>query len=252
MSLTDTSIKAFKPKSTSYRKFDGDGLYLEIAPNGGKWWRLKYRFQGREKRISLGVYPAVGLKDARTRRDEARELLAKGIDPGERKKADKAATQAATLDASLTFEVAAREWYAKKTVALTDGYRKQLLSRLENLLFPYIGKIRLSVLEPADILQAIRKTEEQGHIETAHRLAQIAGQICRYARLVGYARYDIASRLSEALPPVQTRHFAAITEPVEIGHLLRAIEEYQGDIGISFALRIMPVCLCALRRVAGR
>jgi integrase len=240
MPLTDTSIKAFRPKSKPYREFDSGGLYLEIAPGGGKWWRLKYRFQGREKRISLGIYPAIGLKDARSRRDEAKELLAKGIDPGEQKKADKAATQAATLDAVQTFEAVAREWYAKKTVALTDGYRKQLMARLENLLFPYIGGTRFSVLEPADILKAIRHTEERGHIETAHRLAQITGQICRYARLVGYAKYDIASRLTEALPPVQTKHFAAITNPAEIGHLLRAIDEYQGDISIGYALRIMP------------
>ena len=210
MPLTDTAIKALKPKSKSYREFDSGGLYLEIAPSGGKWWRLKYRFQGKEKRISLGVYPAIGLKDSRARRDEAKELLAKGVDPGERKKEEKAAAEAATLDASLTFEVVAREWYAKKTVALTSGYRKQLLSRLETLLFPYIGEIRLSALEPADILKAIRHTEKRGHIETAHRLAQIAGQICRYARLAGYVKHDIVSRLSEALPPVQTKHFAAI------------------------------------------
>ena len=240
MPLTDTAIKALKPKSKSYREFDSGGLYLEIAPSGGKWWRLKYRFQGKEKRISLGVYPAIGLKDARARRDEAKELLAKGVDPGERKKEEKAAVEAATLDASLTFEVVAREWYAKKTVALTSGYRKQLLSRLETLLFPYIGEIRLSALEPADILKAIRHTEKRGHIETAHRLAQIAGQICRYARLAGYVKHDIVSRLSEALPPVQTKHFAAITDPVEIGHLLRAIDEYQGDVSVSYALRIIP------------
>jgi integrase len=175
-----------------------------------------------------------------TRRDEARELLARGVDPGERKKADKAAAEAATLDASLTFEVVALEWYAKKTVALTPGYRKQLLARLNTLLFPYIGGIRLSALEPADILKGIRHTEERGHIETAHRLAQIAGQICRYARLAGYVKHDIISRLTEALPPVQTTHFAAITDPAEIGHLLRAIDEYQGDISISYALRIIP------------
>ena len=240
MPLTDTAIKALKPKSKPYREFDSGGLYLEVAPSGGKWWRLKYRFQGKEKRISLGVYPAIGLKDARARRDEAKELLAKGVDPGERKKEEKAAVEAATLDASLTFEVVAREWYAKKTVTLTPGYRKQLLARLETLLFPYIGETRLSALEPADILKAIRHTEKRGHIETAHRLAQIAGQICRYARLAGYVKHDIVSRLSEALPPVQTKHFAAITDPVEIGHLLRAIDEYQGDVSVSYALRIIP------------
>lgn len=240
MPLTDTAIKAFKPKGTPYKKYDNDGLYLEVAPSGGKWWRLKYRFGGKEKRISLGTYPAIGLKDARQRRDEAKTMLAKGIDPGEHKKAIKAEAAASATDEALTFEVVAREWYAKKTVALTDGYRKQLMARLENLLFPYIGKIRLSALEPADILKAIRPTEERGHIETAHRLTQIAGQICRYARLVGYTKYDVASRLSEALPPVQSQHFAAITDPAEIGHLLRAIDDYQGDISVTYALRIMP------------
>jgi integrase len=240
MSLTDTAIKAFKPKDKSYKEFDGSGLYLEIAPSGGKWWRLKYRFGGKEKRISLGTYPATGLKDARQRRDEAKSMLARGIDPGEHKKAIKEETAATAKDELLTFEAVAREWYAKKTVAFTVGYRKQLMARLENLLFPHIGKTRLSVLEPADIVKAIRHTEDLGHIETAHRLAQIAGQICRYARLAGYAKYDVATGLSEALTPVQTKHFAAIVDPVEIGHLLRAIDTYHGDVSVSYALRIMP------------
>jgi len=240
MPLTDTAIKTFKPKSKSYKEFDGGGLYLEIAPSGGKWWRLKYRFGGKEKRISLGTYPAIGLKDARQRRDEAKTMLAKGIDPGEQKKAIKAEAIATAADEALTFEVVAREWYDKKTVAFTAGHRKQLLARIERLLFPYIGKIRLSALEPADILKAIRHTEERGHIETAHKLAQVTGQICRYARLAGYTKYDVATRLSEALPPVQTKHFAAITDPVEIGHLLRAIDSYPGDISVRYALRIMP------------
>jgi integrase len=241
MPLTDTAIKAFKPKIKPYKEFDGSGLYLEVAPSGGKWWRLKYRFGGKEKRISLGTYPAIGLKDARQRRDEAKTMLAKGIDPGEHKKALKMEAAAIIAkDEALTFEAVAREWYAKKTVALTDGYRKQLMARLENLLFPYIGGTRLSILEPADILKAIRHTEERGHIETAHRLAQVAGQICRYARLTGYTKYDVATRLSEALPPVQSKHFAAITDPTEIGHLLRAIDSYPGDISVGYALRIMP------------
>ena len=110
----------------------------KLPPSGGKWWRLKYRFGGKEKRISLGTYPAIGLKDARQRRDEAKTMLAKGIDPGEHKKAIKAEAAAIATDEALTFEVVAREWYAKKTVALTDGYRKQLMARIENLLFPYI------------------------------------------------------------------------------------------------------------------
>jgi len=249
IALTDAAIKNAKPRPKAYKLSDGGGLYLEVSPTGGKLWRLKYRIHGKEKRLSIGIYPTIGLKEARARRDEAKKLLAQGIDPSAAKKEARKIAAALVRDESATFEAVASEWYSKKTVALSPGHQKKVLSRLENQLFPYIGKIPLSKLEPADILHAVRHAEERGLIETAHRLAQLAGQVCRYARLVGYAKYDVAAGLVEALPPYSRNHYAAITDPAEIGHLLRAIAAYPGDISITYALRILPYVFVRSREI---
>ena len=240
MPLTDAAIRSAKPGKKVIKLFDGGGLYVEIAPSGGKWWRLKYRFQGKEKRISLGTYPGIGLKDARERREQAKKLLANGVDPSAQRKESKAAAEALHKEQAATFEAVARDWYAKKCTAMTEGHQKKILSRLENQLFPYIGAIPLSSLEPADILAAVQHALDRNAIETAHRLVQLSGQVCRYARLVGHTKYNAASELSKALPTVQVEHRAAIINPVELGHLLRAIDEYNGCISTRYALRIMP------------
>jgi len=238
--LTDTAVKNAKPRPRVYKLSDGGGLYLEVTPTGGKLWRLKYRIQGKEKRLAVGIYPAVGLKEARVRRDEAKEQLAGGIDPSAAKKEARKIAAALEREEAATFETVAREWYSKKTTTLSSGHQKTILARLERQLFPYIGNIPFSKLEPADILAAVRRAEARGVIETARRLSQLAGQVCRYARLVGHTKYNLAAGLVEALPAVQTEHYAAITDPAEIGHLMRDIGSYQGDISITYALRIMP------------
>jgi integrase len=212
---------------------------------------MDYRFAGKRKTLSFGAYPAVSLKDARYRRDEAKELLAKDIDPGAKKKQAKAAAIEETRAQATTFEYVAREWHGKKTAHLSEDYRKQILSRLENMLFPHIGSMPFAALEPADILRAVRPAEERGAIETAHKLVNLAGQVCRYARLVGYAKYDVAAGLTEALPSVQTKHMAAITDPQTIGHLLRAIDEYQGDVSITYAMRILPYVFVRSQEIRG-
>ena len=238
--LTDTAIKNAKPRTKAYKLSDGGGLYLEVSPAGGKLWRLKYRIHGKEKRLAIGTYPAIGLREARARRDEAKEQLADDIDPSTAKQEARKKAAALEREEAATFEAVAREWYAKKTTAITVGHRKKILSRLEKQLFPFIGSIPFSRLEPADILAAVRRAEERGVIETARRLAQLAGQVSRYARLVGHAKYDVAAGLVEALPTVQKIHYATITNPVEVGHLLRDIDDYPGDTSITYALRIMP------------
>lgn len=238
--LTDTFIRNLKSTSTAQKHSDGGGLYLFVSPSGGKLWRMGYRFDGKQKTLSFGAYPAVSLKDARQKREEAKERLAKGFDPGEQKKEAKAMAMAVAREQAATFEAVGRDWHGKKTMHLAPNHRKQLLSRLENQLFPYIGKVPFAALEPTDILAAVRHAEERGAVETAHRLVQLAGQVCRYARLCGYVKYDVASGLKEALQPVQTKHHAALTDPVEIAQLLRAIDDYQGDISTIYALRIMP------------
>ena len=194
----------------------------------------------------------MSLKEARRRRDEARESLAQGVDPSAKRQEAKAVAVVAEREKAATFEAVALEWHARKTTDLTPGHRKKILARLEKQLFPYIGSIPLSKLEPADILAAVRHAEDRGVIVTARRLAQLAGQVCRYARLVGYAKYDAAAGLVEALPSAQTEHYATITDPEEIGHLLRAIDSYQGETSIIYAFADHAVCLRALCRAAGR
>ena len=240
MPLTDTAIRTAKPTDKAVKLFDGGGLSLEIAPSGGKWWRLKYRFQGKEKRISLGTYPTVSLKDARERREQAKRLIEQGIDPSNQRKEAKAAAAAIEQEQNTTFEAVARDWFSKKRNAWTPGHQKKILSRLENQLFPFLGAKLFSSLEPGDFLAAIQKAESRGAIETAHRLAQLCGQVSRYARIVGLTRYDVAAGLTEALTPVQTNHYATITDPTEVGHLLRAIDEYAGEPSICFALKVLP------------
>ena len=240
MPLSDTSIRNAKAQDKALKLFDGGGLFLLVSPAGGKLWRLKYRFQGKEKLLALGSYPDISLKDARKRRDDAKELLAKDLDPGEAKKEARATAAAIELEMATTFEVVAREWYSKRKGAWTPGHQKKILSRLENQLFPILGAKLFSSLEPADFLTAIQKAESRGAIETAHRLAQLCGQVSRYARIVGHTRYDVAAGLTEALTPVQTNHYATITDPAEIGHLLRAIDEYAGEPSICFALKVLP------------
>ena len=240
MPLSDISVRNAKVQDKALKLFDGGGLFLFVSPAGGKLWRLKYRFQGKEKLLALGAYPDISLKDARKKREEAKELLAKDVDPAEAKKEAKATAAAIELEMATTFESVARDWFSKKKAAWTPGHQKKILSRLENQLFPILGTKLFSSLEPGDFLAAIQKAESRGAIETAHRLAQLCGQVSRYARIVGHTRYDVAAGLTEALTPVQTNHYDTITDPTEIGHLLRAIDTYASEPSICFALKILP------------
>ncbi len=239
MPLTDTKLKALFAKSqrgeSVGKESDGGGLNFQ----NGKYWRLSYRFAGKQKTLALGVYPDVSLKLARTARDKARELLAQGIDPGEQRKAERAAMEQQQKETSITFEVVAREWFEKKTLNLTPAYRKNKLQRIEKHLLPYIGKIPMATLDLPDIVEALDHLH--GKADMGKRVAEIAGQICRYARLMKYAKYDVSAGISEALPdrPPQ-KHRATIITPKEVGHLLKAIDSYHGDISIRYALRLLP------------
>jgi integrase len=252
MALSDTSIRSIKPSDKVQKVSDGAGLYLHVTSTGSKLWRMAYRFDGKQKTLSFGSYPAVSLKEARARRDDAKVKIANGIDPGAEKKRVKLETATIEREQAMTFEVVAREWFERKTANLTPGYRQQILSRLENHLFPFVGARPFSTLEPTDILGAVRHTEARGAVEMAHRLVQLAGQVCRYARLCGYTKYDAAAGLNEALPPVpETKHRSAIVAPSSIGALLRAIETYDGDISILYALRILPYVFVRSQELRG-
>ena len=182
MTLTDRTIKAAKPKEKPYKLSDSKGLYLEISPAGGKLWRLKYRFDGREKRLSFGAYPEVSLADAREQRDEARSLLVKDIDPGLVKRARKQARAEANAN---NFEAIAREWHTQKQAEWSEGNAKKLLGMLENDVFPLVGKKPVADLRAPDILEAIRKIEKRGALEAAHTTLQTCGRIIRYAIATG-------------------------------------------------------------------
>lgn len=238
MALTNTQIRNAKPQKKPERLFDGNGLYLEISPRGGRWWRLKYRFGGKEKRLSLGVYPTVSLKDARDRCEASRKLLAAGVDPLENRKAAKSAE---SERAANSFEVVAREWYAKKSGAWSASHRVRLLRLLERDIFPWIGSKPIAGIEAPELLKVARRIEDRGAVETAHRAVQNCGQVFRYAIATGRAKHSPAGDLRGALIPVTGSHFAAATEPLRLAEILRAIDGYEGMFTVRCALRLAPL-----------
>lgn len=247
--LTELAIKKAKPgfnpttkreTTKSYKMADGGGMYLEVQPNGSKYWRYKYRFDGKEKRLALGVYPDVRLVDARERRETARKLLANGIDPGDQKKALKTAKTASSEN---SFEVISREWFAKHAPNWKENHSSKIIARLEKDVFPWIGSMPIATItaHPA-ILSVIRRIEARGALETAHRALACCGQIFRYAVATGRAERDPTGDLRGALPPVKKdNHFAAITDPVKIGELLRDIDGYSGSFIVKSAFKLSPL-----------
>lgn len=239
MPLTDTAIRNAKPAEKARKLFDGGGLYLEVAPSGGKWWRLKYRFAGKEKRLSLGVYPDVSLKDARDRRDEARKLLANEIDPSENRKAKRAAK---VERATNSFEVVAREWFTKHEPNWSANHANRIIRRLERDIFPWVGGKAIADITATQLLEAIRRIEQRGALETAHRALANCGQVFRYAVATGRADRDPSGDLRGALPPVKSKkHFAAVTEPKQVAEILRALDGYEGTLPVRCALRLAPL-----------
>lgn len=238
MPLTDTAIRNAKPSAKPAKLFDGGGLYLEISPAGGKWWRIKYRFDGKEKRLSLGVYPDVSLKDARERRDTARKLLANDVDPSENRKAQKAAKQDRAAN---SFETVAREWYAKHAPNWVEHHGDRIIRRLERDCFPWIGGRPIADVTALEILAVVRRIENRGALETAHRALSNIGQVFRYSVATGRASRDPTGDLRGALPAVKSEHFAAVTEPKQVAELLRTLDGYQGTFTVACALKIAPL-----------
>lgn len=237
--LTDTAIRKAKAADKPQRLFDGGGLYLEVSPAGGKLWRLKYRVDGKEKRLALGIYPDTSLAEARNRRDEARKLLSNGTDPGEVKKAAKAQRVEAAAAAADTFEVVARDWMARQQVAeVTAGKNRWLL---ETFLFPDLGRRPIAEITPRELLDALRKIEDSGRLDTASRAKIKAGQVFRYAILEGKAENDPTASLRGALRVAKPKHHAAVTEPGRIGELLRAIDGFSGQLVTQSALKLAPL-----------
>lgn len=236
MKLTATTIKNAKPKIKTYKLFDGRGLYLEVKPNGAKRWRFKYMFEGKEKLISLGLYPDISLKDAREAHQEARSMVAKGINPSEARKAQKEAQSDIN-----SFEAIAREWHTRNLNKWTVRHAEQILRRLDLNVFPWLGKVGIQKITPPELLAVMRRMEKRGAHETAHRVLSSCGQVFRYAIATGRAERDISQDLRGALTPTKTKHLASITDPQEIGQLLRAIDDYEGTFVVKCALKLAPL-----------
>jgi len=236
--LSDTAIRQAKPGTKARKLFDGSGLYLLITPEGGKWWRLKYHFGGKEKLLALGTYPDTGLKQARAKRDAARKLIADGIDPGAERKAAKAALMQREGG---SFEAVAREWFEKFSRGWAPTHAATIIRRLERDVFPWLGTRPAGEIAAPDLLTVLRRVESRGALETAHRIQQVCGQVFRYAIATGRAQRDPSADLRGALPPVREERHASLTKPTEVTALMRTINGYQGTFVVRCALRLAPL-----------
>ena len=238
MSLTDTSIRSLKPDVKPRKYFDGGGLFLYVPATGSKLWRMAYRFEGKSKLLSFGEYPTVSLRDARERREDARRLLAKGVDPSRHKKEAKQARISAERD---SFQNIAREWHSARMTGFSEKHQGTIMYRLETYIFPAIGKTHIAKLETQDIMAVVKPLEQKGNHETSRRVLQIISQVFRYAVITGKAKHNVAADLRGALRPRQTVHRAAVLEPEKVGHLLRNIDNYEGYFPLVCALKLAPL-----------
>jgi len=239
MALTDTFVKQVKPtaKPAGDKFADGGGLYL-LVKAAGKYWRMDYRFAGKRKTLALGTYPEISLAKARTKREEARALLAADADPGEAKRSAKVAKITAAAN---TFEAVARQWLKATSADRADITQAKNVSWLENDVFPWIGAMPITSIGPRDVLAVVRKVEARKAFDTAKRINQICGQIFRYAVAEGSAERDVTADLKGALQKAEKKHYAAITEPAKLAPLLRAIHAYGGHPAGLAALKLTPL-----------
>lgn len=229
MALTDVAIRNAKPGAKAIKLADGGGMFLLITPAGGKLWRLKYRVEGREKLLSIGPYPEIGLGEARRRREEARELIALGKDPSREKQRDKVR---ARIQAADTFKAICDEYCEKRRRDGAKGWAPATAIRSEYLLSlacGSIGKLPIGEIEPADVLTAIRRIEGKGKLESARRSLQLAGAVFRYAVATARLASDPTRDLRGALTAPTVTHYGAITDANKAGELLRAIDDYDGS-----------------------
>lgn len=226
MPLTDIKVKTAKPMDKAYKLTDGGGMYLLVKPNGSKYWRLKYRFVGKEKMLSIGVYPDVSLADARQKRDEARKVLAAGGDPGEVKKADKLAQKLSTEN---TFEAIAREWHRQKADRWSLRYRDEIIDTFEKDIFPYLGRRPIAEIKPMELLETLRRLEKRGALEKMRKVRQRCGEVFRYAIVTGRAEYNPAPDLATALATPKKTHFPFLTAE-ELPYFIKDLAGYTGSV----------------------
>jgi integrase len=231
--LNESRIRAAKPANKPYKLFDERGLFLLVTPAGGRLWRFRYRHGGVEKLLTLGAYPDVSLKRAREKRDDARRHVADGVDPSVKRRAERHA-------ATNTFLAVADEWLLTKKTALTPATWQRDHYQLHKWVVPYLGSRPIAAIEAPELLAVLKRIEAKGVIDTAHRTREVCGRVFRYAIATGRAKHDIAADLRGALPPRTTTHHAAITDPLKVGELLRAIDGYDGQPTTAAALKLAP------------
>ncbi len=237
--LTDTAVKKAKAKAKAFKLYDTGGMFLLVTPTGARLWRLKFRFAGKEKLLALGQYPEVTLADARAKRDEARKLLRDGVDPSIQRKLDKVAQVNAATN---TLEAIGREWLDKFAANWAPSHVRAVKLRLKNHVFPWLGSRGISEITPPEILAVLRRIESRGTIETAHRVRTHLGMIFRFAISTGRAERDPTADLRGAIPASKPKHMAAVTDPKQLGGLLRAISTYnEGTPVVGAALRLLPM-----------
>ncbi|QGY28328.1 tyrosine-type recombinase/integrase [Pantoea cypripedii] len=235
MKLNVRQIEAAKPKEKAWKLADGGGLYLEIFPSGGKSWRLKYRYAGKEKRVVFGLYPAVSLAQARGKREDAKRILAAGGDPGARKQEEK---QAKILAACNNFEALAREWHEYKRVGWSKGYANDILEYLRKDIFPHVGKMPVTEIKPTRMLEVLQKMERRGVLDKLKKTRQACKQIYAYAIITGRAEYNPVSDLAGALKSPKQKHFPYLLHN-ELGEFLRALCGYGGSMVTQYATRLL-------------
>jgi integrase len=250
---SDLAIRSIKAGDPRTRLSDGDGLFLLLSVNGGsRGWRFDYRFGGKRKMLSLGTYPDTSLALARRKADEARRLLAEGINPSDQRKATKVARvetqqadarEAQGLPPLSSFEAAAREWFEVKQAGWAPGYSEKIIARLENDIFPWIGRSSVATITPPQLLEVLRRIESRGVVETAHRALENCSQVFRYAIATGRSTANPARDLKDALKRPKPKHFPAITDPKRFGEFLRASDAYAATHVVRAALKLTPMLL---------
>lgn len=236
--LSAAKINAAKPRDKAYKLADALGLFLLVSPSGGKLWRQKYRFGGKEKLLSFGPYPDVSLVEARERRDAARKLLLQGIDPGEVRKVERL-----SMDKAVSFESVAREWHTTFLHTWSQSYASALNDRLRLDVLPWLGSRPIAAITSPEVLSVLRRIQDRGALETIRRVKTICSQIFRYAISTGRADRDPTVDLRGATPPARKRHYAAITDPKALAGLLRSIDGYSGSAIVRIALKLTPLVL---------
>jgi integrase len=236
--LTIKGIDKAQPKDKPYKIADGGGLYLEVMPTGAKYWRLKYRVGGKEKRLGFGVYPEVRPPEARKKAQEARDLIRAGTDPSEQRKATKRAQEQARAN---TFEAVAREWLEGRKSRVEPAQHAKTLARLENDVFPWLGKRPIAEIDAPEILVVLRRIDGRGARYSAHRVRSEISRVFRFAVATGKAKGDPARDLIGAIPPPVEKHFASVTEPAKVAEMLRAFDAFTGTFPVLCALRLAPL-----------